>query len=165
MDLRYEGVVTGRRETLFAEDVRAGNQGLLDALERSRVAVVGAAGSIGAAVVKTLLRFQPAALSLIDLSENNLVELVRDLRSTEGLRMPADFVTLPIGLGSIEFARYFAEEKPFDYFLNLSAVKHVRSERNIYCLMRMIDTNVLFLHDFLESNPYRFRKIFSVSSG
>jgi len=73
-------------------------------------------------------------------------------------------MTMPIGLGSIEFARYFAEEKPFDYFLNLSAIKHVRSERNIYCLVRMIDTNVLFLHDFMARNPYRFKKVFSVSS-
>jgi len=164
MDLHYEHVVTGRTESLFAEDVRTNEKALREALRGSRVAVVGAAGSIGSAVVRTLLRFGPAALSLIDLSENNLVELVRDLRSTARLRLPADFVTMPTGLGSIEFERYFAEEKPFDYFLNLSAIKHVRSERNIYCLVRMLDTNVLFLHDFLERNPYRFKKVFSVSS-
>jgi len=110
MDLRYEKIVTGRRKPLFAEDVRTNEQGLLAAFQRSRVAVVGAAGSIGSAVVRTLLRFGPAALSLIDLSENNLVELVRDLRSTRELRLPEEFVTMPIGLGSIEFARYFAEE-------------------------------------------------------
>ena len=70
------------------------------------------------------------------------------------LRMPADFVTLPIGLGSVEFTRYFAEQPPFDYLLNLSAIKQVRTERNVYCLVRMLDTNVIFLHDFVTSNPY-----------
>jgi FlaA1/EpsC-like NDP-sugar epimerase len=114
--------------------------------------------------VKTVLRFRPKALSLIDLSENNLVELVRDLRSSPGVHLPAEFETLPIGLGSLECSRYFRESPPFDYLLNLSAIKHVRSEKNIYCLMRMLDTNVVFLHDFLRDNPYRFRKVFSVSS-
>lgn len=164
MDLRYEYLVTGRTESLFAEDIQENKSQLLEAIRGSRIAVVGAAGSIGSAVVKNLLRFHPAALSLIDLSENNLVELVRDLRSTTGLRMPDEFLTLPIGMGSLEFSRYFNETDPFDYFFNLSAIKHVRSERNIYCLMRMIDTNVLFLHDFLASNKYVFKKVFSVSS-
>ena len=164
MDLRYEHIVTGRTESLFAEDIRGNADALREALSGKRIAVVGAAGSIGSAVVKTLLRFAPGALALIDLSENNLVELVRDLRSTDGLRLPAEFSTLPIGLGSVEFARYFAESKPFDYFLNLSAIKHVRTERDVYCLVRMIDTNVLFLHEFLSRNPYRFKKVFSVSS-
>ena len=164
MDLRYEHIVTGRTESLFAEDIRANADALREALSGQRIAVVGAAGSIGSAVVKTLLRFAPGALTLIDLSENNLVELVRDLRSTDGLRLPPEFATLPIGLGSVEFARYFAESKPFDYFLNLSAIKHVRTERDVYCLLRMVDTNVLFLHEFLSRNPYRFKKVFSVSS-
>jgi len=164
MDLRYEHIITGRTESLFADDIRANAGALSEALSGKRIAVVGAAGSIGSAVVKTLLRFAPGALALIDLSENNLVELVRDFRSTDGLRLPTEFATLPIGLGSVEFARYFAETKPFDYFLNLSAIKHVRTERDVYCLVRMIDTNVLFLHEFLSRNPYRFKKVFSVSS-
>jgi nucleoside-diphosphate-sugar epimerase len=164
MDLRYEHIVTGRQESLFAGDLHASDSALRNAFAGSRVAIVGAAGSIGSAVVKVLLRFAPGALTLIDLSENNLVELVRDLRSTDGLRLPAEFATLPIGMGSVEFARYFAETKPFDYFLNLSAIKHVRTERDVYCLVRMIDTNVLFLHEFLSRNPYRFKKVFSVSS-
>ena len=164
MDLRYEHIATGRAESLFAGDLHASNSALRNAFEGRRIAIVGAAGSIGSAVVKVLLRFDPGALTLIDLSENNLVELVRDLRSTDGLRLPAEFATLPIGLGSVEFGRYFAETRPFDYFLNLSAIKHVRTERDVYCLLRMIDTNVLYLHEFLSRNPYRFKKVFSVSS-
>ena len=97
MDLTHEQVVTGRTESLFCEDLRASHAELLGALRDSRIAVVGAAGSIGSAVVKGLLKYRPAALTLIDLSENNLVELVRDLRSTPGLAIPSEFVTLPSG--------------------------------------------------------------------
>jgi FlaA1/EpsC-like NDP-sugar epimerase len=137
---------------------------LHDRLAGSRVAVIGAAGSIGSSVAKTLLKYNPAAVALLDLNENNLVEIVRDLRSSAGVRLPADFAALPIGLGTVEFDRYFRESKPFDYLMNLSAIKHVRSEKDIYCLMRMLDTNVLFLSDFMKQMPYRFRKVFSVSS-
>ncbi len=161
---QYEQVATGRAESYFHEDVQTQTQQLIERIAGSRVVVVGAAGSIGSAVVKTILRFKPEALSLIDLSENNLVEVVRDLHSSENIQLPDYFETLPIGLGSIEFKRYFKDSQPFDYFFNLSAVKHVRSEKNIYCLMRMIDTNAVFFHDFLKENEYRFRKVFSVSS-
>ena len=164
MDLRFEPIVTGRKESLFAADLQANHAALGAAFEGRRVAIVGAAGSIGSAVVKVLLRFSPGALTLIDLSENNLVELVRDLRSTDGLQLPKDFATLPIGMGSVEFGRYFAESPAFDYFLNLSAIKHVRTERDVYCLLRMIDTNVVFLHEFLAGRKQPFRKVFSVSS-
>jgi FlaA1/EpsC-like NDP-sugar epimerase len=160
----YEAIVICRSASLFASTIEERRSMLEDRINGSRVAVVGAAGSIGAAVVKTILQYGPAAISLVDLSENNLVEVVRDLRSTDGIKLPEDFASLPIGLGSTEFDRYLADSKPFDYFLNLSAMKHVRSEKDIYCLMRMIDTNVVFLYDFLRHNPYRFRKVFSVSS-
>ena len=160
----YERLATGRGTSLFATDLSNCADTLRERLGGARVAVVGAAGSIGSAVVKILTEHNLAALVLFDLSENNLVELVRDLRSTDGLRLPEGFATLPIGMGSVEFARCFAEQPPFDYFFNLAAIKHVRSEKDVYCLARMVDTNVLFLHDFLKSNPYRFRKAFSVSS-
>ncbi|MBP7051972.1 MAG: polysaccharide biosynthesis protein [Phycisphaerae bacterium] len=164
MAVAYEQTVTGREESLCEADF-AGNEDVLrERLDGARVVIIGAAGSIGAAVVKTVLRFGPKALSLIDLSENNLVELVRDLRSSPAVRVPAEFETMPIGFGSVECNRYFRDSPPFDYLLNLCAVKHVRSEKNIYCLMRMLDTNVIFLHDLLRGNPYRFRKVFSVSS-
>jgi FlaA1/EpsC-like NDP-sugar epimerase len=160
----YEQVVTGRATSFFSEDLQANADTVCESVSDSRVAIIGAAGSIGSAVVKTILHFRPTALSLIDINENNLVELVRDLRSSKAFKLPLDFATLPIGLGAIEFNRYFTDSKPFDYFLNLSALKHVRSEKDIYSLMRMIDTNVVFLYDFLRHNPYHFRKAFSVSS-
>ncbi len=117
MDLRYESLITGRTESLLAVDMEENKDRIVNAIQGSRIAVVGAAGSIGSAVVKILLRFRPAALTLIDLSENNLVELVRDLRSSAGLRMPDEFLTLPIGMGSIEELRVnvaAARARPMD---------------------------------------------------
>ncbi|MBL7647566.1 MAG: polysaccharide biosynthesis protein [Candidatus Hydrogenedentes bacterium] len=160
----YEQLATGRAASCFSEAVDAHRDALREAIAGKRVAIIGAAGSIGFSVVKCFLEFQPGALSLIDLSENNLVEVVRELRSSANLAIPEDFAALPIGLGSAECIRYFAEMKPFDYILNLSAIKHVRSEKDIYCLMRMIDTNVTFPSQFLEALPYSFTKFFSVSS-
>jgi len=159
-----EILATGRSESLFADDLNRRQDELTEKLTGRRVAVIGAAGSIGAAVVRCLLRYRPARLVLFDLSENNLVELVRDLRSDPAVVLPEDFAALPIGLGSREFDRYFAEQSRFDYFFNLAAMKHVRSEKDVYCLMRMLDTNVLFLDSFLGRVPYHFAGVFSVSS-
>jgi len=164
MNLSYEALATGRTESLLAADVAAHHAELAAGIGGSRIAVVGAAGSIGSAVVRTLLRFRPRGLALLDISENNLVELVRDLRSSPGVVIPDDFATLPIAMGSLEFTRYFAEGQPFDLFFNLAAIKHVRSEKDVYCLVRMVETNVLAMDGFLAGHRPRFRKVFAVSS-
>lgn len=161
---KWEAMATGREGSLFADLISKHESAFVKCISGTRIAIVGAAGSIGASVVRNVLRYQPSAICLIDISENNLVELTRELRSDDTVSLPKIFESLPIALGTIEFDRYFAENEPFDYFLNLSAMKHVRSEKNIYSLMRLLDTNVLFLHRFLASVPYRFKKIFSVSS-
>jgi len=164
MASQYEHLATGRKHSLFEEDVAAHAAELDQAIGGSRVAVIGAAGSIGGSVVRSLLRHRPASLVLLDLSENNLVELVRDLRCDPAATVPDDFAALPIGMGSIEFSRFFRETRPFDYILNLAAIKHVRSEKDIYCLIRMIDTNVLFPNQFLRELTRPCRTFFSVSS-
>lgn len=159
-----EELATGRGSSIFVQDIDNNNTLLTERLQDSRIAIIGAAGSIGLAVLKNLLPFAPKSVVLFDLDENGLVEVVRELRSSADIRIPEDFVTLPIGLGSIECIRYFQDTRPFDYILNLSAMKHVRSEKDVYSLMRMIDTNVLFLEDFLSAIPYTCRNVFSVSS-
>lgn len=161
---KFEGFVTGREISLFATDIEDSRETLFGRLQGSRVAIIGAAGSIGSSVVKNLLQFSPRSLALLDLNENDLVEIVRDLRSSRKFKVPDEFDVLPIGLGSTEFIRYFQESKPFDYILNLSAIKHVRSEKNVYCLTRMVDTNVLFLDEFLIKLPRPAVNFFSVSS-
>ena len=159
----YEELATGRMNSLFAGDVEAHATDLDSAIRGRRIAVVGAAGSIGSALVKRLVGYSPGNLTLVDLSENNLVELVRDLRSGPET-LPPEFRTLSIGLGSPEFARFFSESPPFDFVFNLSAIKHVRGERNAYGIARMVDTNMLFLDEFLGALPYSLERFFSVSS-
>lgn len=160
----YERLATDRVESIFAKDIGHHDADLRGVVGGSRIAVIGAAGSTGSALVKRFLDYQPDELVLIDLSENNLVELVRDLRSSPGLRLPPRLSTLPIGLGSPELLRFFSDAHPFDHVFNLCALKHVRSERDSYSIARMTDTNVLSLDDFLHSLPYPLQRMFSVST-
>ena len=131
----------GRQAELFKEDIREQENTLSDLVQTGRFLVIGGAGSIGQAVVKELFKRKPKVLHVVDLSENNLVELVRDIRSSLGY-IPGNFQTLPIDCGSIEFNAFMNSNK-YDYVLNFSALKHVRSEKDPYTLMRMIDVNIL----------------------
>src|SRR5213592_902892 len=109
---QFEKLITGRTHSLFHEEI-TGNLSLLRSeLSASRILVIGAAGSIGSALVKQLAALRPPGIVLIDLDENALVELVRDLRSSPGVALPDDFATLSIGLGSREFERYCSEAIP-----------------------------------------------------
>lgn len=110
-------------------------------LANARCLVIGCAGSIGQAVTRELFKRNPASLHVVDISENNMVELVRDIRSTIGYGK-SDFRTFAIDCGSLEFAALFQAEGPYDYVFNLSALKHVRSEKDPFTLMRMIQVNV-----------------------
>lgn len=123
-------------------DISKYKKTLADKVSKSRFLVIGGAGSIGQAVVKEIFKRKPLTLHVVDISENNLVELVRDIRSSFGY-IDGDFRTFALDVGSMEFEVYFKKEGPFDYVLNLSALKHVRSEKDPYTLMRMIDVNIM----------------------
>lgn len=131
----------GRSSNLFAEDLLKLNDYLVDVVNGSSFLVIGAAGSIGQAVVKEIFLRNPLKLHAIDISENNLAELVRDIRSTHGY-IDGDFKTFSIDCGTTHFQKLFNTEGPYDYILNLSALKHVRSEKDPYTLMRMIEVNI-----------------------
>jgi FlaA1/EpsC-like NDP-sugar epimerase len=154
----------GRSTSLFDADVRAHDAELRDRIGGTRVLVIGAAGSVGAAFVRHLVGFRPDALHLVDSSENNLVELIRELRSA-AFSLPGELATYSVGLGSLEFKRLLVELGRLDYVLNFAAVKHVRAERDAYSLMHMLDTNVLQVEDLLSSlEKLPPRGFFSVSS-
>ena len=131
----------GRESELFSEDIALSSSKLQDLVAKSRFLVIGGAGSIGQAVVREIFKRDPRALHVVDISENNMVELVRDLRSTEGYGS-GGFETFSVDCGSVEFEALMASEGPYDYVFNLSALKHVRSESDPYTLMRMITVNV-----------------------
>ena len=132
----------GRKKPLFINDVSQNNIILNKFLSNSRVLVIGGAGSIGQAVCKEIFKRNPKALHVVDINENNLVELVRDIRSSMGY-IDGDFQTYAIDCGSYEFELLLKNNKPYDYIFNLSALKHVRSEKDQYTLMRMINVNII----------------------
>ena len=131
----------GRDEALFEMDLRSYNNELASLVSKARFLVIGGAGSIGQAVVREIFKRDPAALHVVDISENNMVELVRDLRSTIGYGS-GEFKTFAIDCGSFEFEALMKEAGPYDYVFNLSALKHVRNEKDPYTLMRMIIVNI-----------------------
>jgi len=131
----------GRTSVLFSSDVRSNDAGLYEQVRTGRFLVIGGAGSIGQAVTKEIFKRNPKALHVVDISENNMVELVRDIRSTLGY-IEGDFRTFALDCGSREFEALMATEGPYDYVLNLSALKHVRSEKDPFTLMRMVDVNI-----------------------
>lgn len=156
--------ILGRSRSLFADDMDRHVSDLHEAISGRRVLVVGAAGSIGGAFVRQLAAYGPRCLHLVDLNENTMVELVRELRSSS-LKMPEDFRTVSVDFGSAEFARFVAACGPYDIFVNFSAMKHVRSERDVFSLMRMLDVNVRALSDFLASPASSgLTRAFSVST-
>jgi FlaA1/EpsC-like NDP-sugar epimerase len=131
----------GRSATLFESDTDSFKSDLVSLIEKSRFLIIGGAGSIGQAVTKEIFRRNPDKLHVVDISENNIVELVRDLRSTVGYGA-GEFKTFAVDCGSVEFEALISIEGPYDYVFNLSALKHVRSEKDPYTLMRMIMVNV-----------------------
>jgi len=132
----------GRTAPLFEEDISNHGKKLEELVSNSRFLVIGGAGSIGQAVVREIFKRNPLALHVVDISENNMVELVRDIRSTLGY-IDGDFRTYAIDCGSNEYRAFMNAGKGYDYVLNLSALKHVRSEKDPYTLMRLIEVNIL----------------------
>ncbi len=132
----------GRAEPLFDVDVARNEEQLSHLVASSRFLVIGGAGSIGQAVTREVFKRKPKALHVVDISENNMVELVRDLRSTLGY-IDGDFRTFAVDCGGREFAALMQAGAGYDYVLNLSALKHVRSEKDPFTLMRLIEVNVL----------------------
>ncbi len=131
----------GRQARLFDDDISLHNDELKEIVSNSSFLIIGGAGSIGRAVVKEIFQRKPRILHVVDLSENNLVELVRDIRSSIGY-IKGEFKTFAIDCGGKEFEVLINNSKNYDYVLNLSALKHVRSEKDPFTLMRMINVNI-----------------------
>src|SRR5690554_6885510 len=131
----------GRTQALFTQDITRYAEELQRKVSEGSFLVLGGAGSIGQAVVKEIFKRSPQKLHVVDISENNLTELVRDIRSSFGY-IDGDFQTFALDVGSIEYDAFWKADGQYDYVLNLSALKHVRSEKDPFTLMRMIDVNI-----------------------
>ena len=135
--------VTRREESLFLRDIGDHRQKLRQAVGGASVCVIGGAGSIGSSFIKALLPFRPGKLVVVDLNENGLAELTRDLRSTEGLFVPQEYRTYTLNFADPIFSRIFREERGFDIVANFSAHKHVLSEKDKYAVQALIENNDL----------------------
>jgi len=131
----------GRDSELFEDDIKTYKQEISKIVSTSSFLVIGGAGSIGQAVTKEIFKREPKKLHVVDISENNMVELVRDIRSSLGY-IDGDFRTFALDVGSLEYDAFIKADGKYDYVLNLSALKHVRSEKDPYTLMRMIEVNI-----------------------
>ena len=154
----------GRSEYLFTSDIERSADDLKETIKRSKFLVIGGAGTIGQATAKEIFKHDPAVLHVVDISENNMVELVRDIRSSQGYGT-GDFRTFAIDVGSTEFKAFYACEGPYDYVFNLSALKHVRSEKDPFTLMRMVMVNIFNTLDSVQlAKTGNTRKYFCVST-
>lgn len=154
----------GRTKELFEKDINNYEFKLKNIVSSSSFLVIGAAGSIGQAVTKEIFKRNPKKLHAVDISENNMVELVRDLRSSYGY-IDGEFATFALDIGSIEYDTFIKQDGKYDYILNLSALKHVRSEKDPFTLMRMIETNIFNTDKTLEQAiKNKTKKYFCVST-
>ena len=153
----------GRTRPLFENDIKNNSEEIDDIVRNSRFLVIGGAGTIGSAICRELFARDPKCLHVVDISENNMVELVRDLRSSVGYTS-GEFATFAIDCGSPIFDA-FVKDQHYDYIFNTSALKHVRSEKDPYTLMRMIDTNIFNTEKtMLMAQQMGAKKYFCVST-
>lgn len=164
---RLEERIVGRPRSFFAEDLTAAQADLAAMIRGARILFIGAAGSIGFQTLKTIARFQPKTLHVIDHNENGLAEVVRALRSARDPLKVDDLLTLPFDYGSDPFRLWMASQSQgYDYVLNFAALKHVRSEKDPYSILAMLDTNVLKLERLarLMRDKPGLKRLFCVST-
>ena len=157
--------VTGRPESLFAPDIEANADTLRAAIAGKSVMVIGGAGSIGSSFIKALLPFNPSKLVVVDLNENGLAELTRDLRSSASLRVPEVFLTYTLDFADPIFEDIMRDHGGFDIVANFSAHKHVRSEKDKYSVEALLKNNVIKARNLMELlRSYPPRHFFCVST-
>lgn len=150
LDKFIENYVTKRSQSMFLKDIEKNRDKLSEKINGKKILVIGGAGSIGFSFIKAILPFKPASLIVVDINENALAELTRDLRSTKGMYVPEDYVSYPMDFASSVFEKMFRSRDGFDIVANFSAHKHVRSEKDIYSVEALLQNNVLHAKKLLD---------------
>ncbi len=152
--------ITKRPVSLFSTDIQKYANQLTSKIEGKNVLVIGGAGTIGSSYIKAVLKFKPAKLVVVDINENGLTELTRDLRSTPNQYVPEEYITYPMSFGDPVFEKMFLNHGPFHIVANFAAHKHVRSEKDQFSIEAMIENNVFkaktFLDLLLKNKPEHF---------
>ena len=141
----------GRSKELFSDDISHYERKISEIVSSSTFLIIGGSGSIGQSVTKEIYKRNPKKIHVVDISENNMVELVRDIRSSIGY-IDGDFQTFALDIGSVEYDAFIENDGQYDYVLNISALKHVRSEKDPFTLMRMIDVNIFNTEKTLQQS-------------
>jgi FlaA1/EpsC-like NDP-sugar epimerase len=156
--------IIGRENSLFEEEESQYKELISREIEATSFLIIGGAGSIGRSVVKELIKLKAKRVHVVDINENNLTELIREIRSSH-IDVKSDLKTYVLDVGSPEFYNFFNSNSPYDFVFNLSALKHVRSEKDPYTLMRMMRVNILNVEFLTELLPQRgSKRFFSVST-
>lgn len=142
--------ITQREISMFASDIEANFDNLTSEIQNKSILVIGGAGTIGSSFIKAILKFKPSSLTVVDINENGLTELTRDLRSTNGQFIPADYITYPMNYSDPVFVKMFKNSGGFDIVANFSAHKHVRSEKDQYSVEALLENNVLRARNLLK---------------
>lgn len=149
-DPKLNEIATGRTNSYFTDDMTKFQHQLKAGITARRVLITGGAGSIGSSTTELLLKYRPAVVHVVDVAENALVELVRDLRSRPELLAADELRLLPIDFGSPAMERFLRSQVPYDLILHFAAHKHVRSEKDVPSLLQMLDTNIVKVQRFLS---------------
>lgn len=142
--------ITGRKTSMFLPDIAANRDELTRLVKGKKLLVIGGAGTIGSSFIRAILRFAPSQLMVVDINENGLTELTRDLRSIYGMRVPDDYRTYPLNFSDPIFEKIFRQNGGFDIVANFSAHKHVRSEKDRWSVQALLENNVLKARKLLE---------------
>lgn len=142
--------ITKREDSMFATDIQANSITLSNEIKGKKVLVIGGAGTIGSSYIRAILPFKPSELVVVDINENGLTELTRDIRSTAGMYVPEKYRTYPISYADPIFEKIFRESQGFDIVANFSAHKHVRSEKDQFSVEALIENNVIKARKLLD---------------
>ena len=137
---------------------------LFDNINKTNLLIIGGAGTIGSSYIKQILKFKPAKITVVDINENGLTELTRDLRSSNLLDYNPEYITYPVNLLSETFDKIFNSDS-WQVVANFSAHKHVRSEKDKISVEALIKNNIygaIKLLKLCESNTPKY--FFSVST-
>lgn len=143
--------VLNRDTSLFYNDLQNFSDILFDKISNKNILVIGGAGTIGSSFIKAALKYKPSKVVIVDINENGLTELVRDLRSTKGQFISNDLITYPISFESPVFTKLFKAHGPFHIVANFAAHKHVRSEKDIYSIEALLQNNLIKAKGLLDS--------------
>lgn len=142
--------ITGRKRSMFLPDIVSNQATIQKSVEGKRVLVIGGAGTIGSSFIRAILPFKPSQLVVVDISENGLTELTRDIRSTYGMYIPENYKTYPLSFADPIFEKIFRQNRGFEIVANFSAHKHVRSEKDRWSVQGLLENNVLKARKLLD---------------